>query len=86
MAGDGLDRDVFLDDLHLDRCPQGRLCREKSWLQWPFESCPTLQSPESESSHFSSTSSSLGGFPGGPAAKALHSQSRRPGIIPWLGN
>lgn len=29
VAGDGLDRDVLLDHLHLDRCLQGRLCQEK---------------------------------------------------------
>lgn len=26
MAGDGLDGDVLLDDLHLHRCSQGRFC------------------------------------------------------------
>lgn len=57
MAGDGLDGDVLLNHLHLDRRPQGRLCQGKTLITMASTHGLNLQLRGGEMApHFNSTS------------------------------
>ena len=55
MAGDGLDGDVLLDDLHLDRCSQGRFCPGETLITTARRKLPDHYSYRKLKSHLTST-------------------------------